>query len=50
MLAQGEVGTAVNTFHFLESERHQELDVGSSIGVVSQLFMVVLTVVVFTES
>ena len=50
MLAQVEVSTAVNTFYFLESEWHQEFDIGSGISVVSQFFVVMVTVVVVAES
>ena len=50
MLTQVKVGTRVNTLHLLEAERHVELDVGSCIGVVSQLVMVVETVVLSTEA
>ena len=50
MLAQVEVGARVDAFHFLEPERHQELDVGSCIGVMRQLLVVVITVMVITEA
>ncbi len=50
MLAQVEIRTAVNTFHFLESERHQELDIRSSISVVSQFVMIVITIMVIAEA
>ena len=50
MLGEVEVGTRVDTFHFLEAERHEEFDVSSGIGVVGQLVMVVVTVVVITEA
>ena len=40
----------MDTFHFLETKRHQELDICSSIRIVSQLIMIVITIVVITES
>ena len=50
MLAQVEVSTRVNAFYFLESERHQEFDVGSSICVVSQFLVIVVTVMIIAET
>ena len=50
MLAQVEVGTAVNTFHFLETERHFEFDISSGIRIVSQLFMIMITIFLVTQS
>ena len=50
MLGQVEIRTAVDAFHFLEAEGHQELDVRSRIGVVSQLVVVVETVVIRPET
>ena len=50
MLGQVKISTAVNTFYFLETERHQELDVCSSIGVVCQFVVVVETVMVVAEA
>ena len=40
----------MDTFHFLETKRHQELNICSSIRIVSQLIMIVVTIVVITES
>ena len=40
MLRKVEVGARVDAFHFLESERHFEFDVGGCIGVVRQLVVV----------
>ena len=50
MLGQVEICTAVNTLYFLETERHQELNVCSSISVVGQFVVVVITVMVITEA
>ena len=50
MLRQVEIRTAVDTFHFFETERHQEFNVGSCIGIVCQLVMVVITIMVIAES
>jgi len=50
MLRQVEVRTTVNTFHFLEAERHQEFDIRSSIGIVSQLVMVVIAIMIIAEA
>ena len=50
MLGQVKISTAVNTFHFLKTERHQELDVCSSIGVVCQFVVVVETVMVVAKA
>ena len=50
MLGQVEIRTAVDAFHFLEAEGHQELDVRSRIGVVSQLVVVVVAVMVVAEA
>ena len=50
VLAQVEIGTRMDTFHFLETERHQELDIGCCIGIVSQFFVVVETIVVIAKA
>ena len=50
MLREVEVRTRVDTLHLLEAERHLELDIGSGIGIVSQLVVVVETVVLCTEA
>ena len=50
VLREVEVGAAVDTFHFLEAEGHQELDVGSGVGIVGQLLVVVEAVVVVAEA
>jgi len=50
MLRQVEVSTRVDTFHFLESERHQEFDVSSGICVMSQFIMIVITVACISEA
>ena len=42
--AQVEVGAAVDTFKFFETEGEFELDVGSSVGIVSQFLVVVVAV------
>ena len=50
MLRQVEVSTRVDTFHFFESERHQELNISSCICVVSQFIVVVITIACIAES
>ena len=50
MLRQVEVSTRVDTFHFFESERHQEFDVSSGICVVSQFIVIVITVACISEA
>ena len=50
MLREVEVGAAVYALHLLEAERHVELDVGSGVGVVSQLLVVVEAVVLGAEA
>ena len=50
MLREVEVRTAVDALHLLESERHVELDVGSSIGVVGQLVVIVEAVVLCAKA
>ncbi len=50
MLAQVEVCARVDSLHLLEAEGHLELDVGSRIGIVSQLVVVVEAVLVGTEA
>ncbi len=40
----------MNTFHFLESKRHLEFDVGCGIGVVGELLMVVVAVFFVAET
>ena len=50
MLRQVVVGTAVNAFHLFEAEGHTELDVGSGVGIVCQLLMVVETIVLVAHA
>ena len=50
MLAQVEVGAAVNTFHLLEAEWHLEFDVGSGVGVVSKLLVVVEAILLIAHA
>ena len=50
MLREVEVRTAVDAFHFLEAKRHTELDVCSGVGIVSELIMVVETIVLCAEA
>ena len=50
VLAQVKVRTAVNTFHFLESKRHQEFDVCSCVGIMCQFVVVMETVMIITET
>ena len=44
MLRQVKVRTWVDTFHFLEAEWHQEFNICSSICIVSQFIMIVVTI------
>ena len=44
MTSQIEIGTGVDTFDFLESERHFEFDVGSGVCIVCQLVMIMESV------
>ena len=50
VLRKVEIGTAVDTLYLLETEWHLELDVGSSIGIVSQFLVIVITVVLITHT
>ena len=50
VLRKVEIGTAVDTLYLLEAEWHLELDVGSSVGIVSQLLVVVVTVVLVAHT
>src|SRR5574344_111564 len=50
MLAQVEVGTRMDTLHFLESERHLKFDIGSGIGIMGQFLMIVETIIFSTET
>ncbi len=50
MLRQVEVCTGVDTFHFFETEWHQELDICCSISIVSQFIVVVIAVAGITEA
>ena len=50
MLAQVKVGTRVDSLHLLEAERHLKLYISSSICIVSQLVVVVETVILCTEA
>ena len=50
MLRQVEVSARVNTFHFFESERHQEFDISSGICVMSQFIVIVITIACIAES
>ena len=47
---QVEVRTAVDAFYLLEAKGHLKLDVGSSIGVVSQLLVVVVAILLVAET
>ena len=40
----------MNTFYFLESERHQELDIRCSIRIMCQFIMVMITIMVIAKS
>ncbi len=50
MLREVEVGSGVDTFHFLEAERHLEFDVGGGVGIVGQLVVVVVAVFFIAEA
>ena len=50
MLREVEVRTAVDTFHFLEAERHLEFDIGSRVCIVRQLLVVVIAVFVVAQA
>ena len=50
MLAKVEVSTWMYTFYFFETKRHKEFDICSGISVVSQLIMVVETIMIITET
>ncbi|CUP12822.1 Uncharacterised protein [Segatella copri] len=50
MLRKVKIGTAVDTLYLLEAEWHLKLDVGSSIGIVSQFLVIVITVVLITHT
>ena len=50
MVAQVEVGTAVNAFQFLEAEGEVELDIRGGVGVMGQLLVVVETVIIGPHS
>ena len=50
MLAKVEVGTREDTLYLLEAEWHVELDICSSISIVSKLVVVVEAVVLSTET
>ena len=50
MLTQVEIRTAMYTLHFLESERHLELDIRSGVSVVSQLLMIVITILLISQA
>ena len=50
MLREVKVGTRVDTLNLLETEWHIELDIGSGVGIVSQLLMIVITVHVVAET
>ncbi len=49
MLRKVEIGTRVDTLYLLETERHLELDVGSGIGIMSELLMVVVTILFIAQ-
>ena len=40
----------MDTFHFLETERHFEFDISSRICIVGQLFVIVITIFFITQS
>ena len=50
VLGQVEVGAAVDALYLFESEGHEELDVGSGVGVVCEFLVVVEAVFVVTEA
>ena len=50
MLAEVEIGARVDALHLLEAERHLELNVGGSVGVVSQFLVVVITVFLVAQA
>ena len=50
VLREVEVGTRVDTFHFLETEGHQELDVGSGIGIVRQFLVVMEAIFLIAQA
>ena len=50
MAAEVEIGAGVNSFHFLEAERHLEFNIRSGIGIMSQLIVVVETVFLVAKS
>ena len=50
VLTQVKVRTAMNTFHFLESKRHQEFNVCSCIGIMCQFIVIMETVMIITET
>ena len=50
VLRKVKIGTAVDTLYLLEAEWHLKLDVGSSIGIVSQFLVIVITVVLITHT
>ena len=50
VLREVKIRTAVNTLYLLESERHEELDIRSCVGIVSQLVVVVETVFLVTQT
>ena len=50
VLGKVEVRTAVNALHFLEAEWHFEFNVGSGVGIVSQLVVIVKTIVLCPKS
>ena len=50
MLRKVEVGARVNALNLLEAEWHVELDIGGSIGIVSQLLMIVVAIHCIAEA
>ena len=50
MLRKVEIGARMDSFHFLEAERHTEFDVSGGIGVMGQLLMVVIAVFFIAET
>ena len=50
MLGEVEISARVYALHFLESERHEELYIGSGVGVVGELLVVVVAIFVIAEA
>ena len=50
VLRQVKIGTAVNSFHLLKSERHFKFDVGSGIGIMRQFIVIVEAVFIIAHT